>query len=381
MELVKLTREELYDQVWNQPMRTLAQHCGISDVGLAKTCRRLRVPVPGRGYWAKKTAGYKVKQTPLPALGANPSVSDREVTLGYSAVPIAPLSLPLPVREQSAFEQLPENLIVVSDSLRSPHPLTRKSTEALKTTGRQSTDFLRNYQESHLDIQVSKELFPRALKIMDALVKAFEERGWKVSLGSNGRDRDRKSYVTVWRQAVPFGIREKLKKVETHATRDWEAKYRDGPSGKLALVLRNRWGDSVEKSLEDTPSRKVEDRLNEFVVAIAARAFDDVEWDARREEGERNRFAEANRRAEEQRRREEEAARVKALETTAANWERSQRLRSFISAARIAAQEPLNADLSPEAFENWVAWAELHAASLDSTQKPLADIIARDRSD
>jgi hypothetical protein len=68
MEDVKLTREDLYERVWAEPMRTLAQRYGLSDVGLAKTCKRLRVPVPGRGYWARKAAGHKVKQLPLPLL-------------------------------------------------------------------------------------------------------------------------------------------------------------------------------------------------------------------------------------------------------------------------------------------------------------------------
>ena len=34
-QVVRLTREELYDQVWKTPMRLLARSYGISDVGLA----------------------------------------------------------------------------------------------------------------------------------------------------------------------------------------------------------------------------------------------------------------------------------------------------------------------------------------------------------
>ena len=52
----ELTREELYAQVWAEPMTKLAQRYGLSDRGLAKICTRTGIPVPGRGYWA----GYKV---------------------------------------------------------------------------------------------------------------------------------------------------------------------------------------------------------------------------------------------------------------------------------------------------------------------------------
>jgi hypothetical protein len=69
--LRRYNRDLLYDEVWKQPMWTLAKKYGISDVGLAKACRKLGVPLPGLGYWAKKAAGKKVpKRPPLPALAA-----------------------------------------------------------------------------------------------------------------------------------------------------------------------------------------------------------------------------------------------------------------------------------------------------------------------
>lgn len=69
--IVTLTREQLYEQVWSEPIRTLAKRYGLSDVGLAKTCRRPKVPLPGRGYWAKSAAGHPVKRMPLPGLPPN----------------------------------------------------------------------------------------------------------------------------------------------------------------------------------------------------------------------------------------------------------------------------------------------------------------------
>jgi len=72
--LRKYDRNVLYDEVWAQPMWTLANKYGISDVGLAKTCRKLGVPLPGLGYWAKKSAGKKVpKRPPLPVLSMDHS--------------------------------------------------------------------------------------------------------------------------------------------------------------------------------------------------------------------------------------------------------------------------------------------------------------------
>jgi len=62
-------REELYEKVWSLPTREVAKHYGFSDVRLGKLCKILRVPKPGRRYWAKREAGKPtLKRPPLPLL-------------------------------------------------------------------------------------------------------------------------------------------------------------------------------------------------------------------------------------------------------------------------------------------------------------------------
>lgn len=61
-----MKRSELYARVWSTPMTKLAAELGISDVGLAKACRRHAVPAPPRGYWAKLQAGHKPPKAALP---------------------------------------------------------------------------------------------------------------------------------------------------------------------------------------------------------------------------------------------------------------------------------------------------------------------------
>jgi hypothetical protein len=57
-------RTELYVQVWAAPMLEVAKKYDVSDVALAKTCKKLGVPVPGRGHWARVAAGRAIK-TPM----------------------------------------------------------------------------------------------------------------------------------------------------------------------------------------------------------------------------------------------------------------------------------------------------------------------------
>src|SRR5438874_1867885 len=53
-------RQELYEQVWSQPVAKIAPSYGIS-VALAKICRKLKVPLPGRGYWLNALTGTRLR--------------------------------------------------------------------------------------------------------------------------------------------------------------------------------------------------------------------------------------------------------------------------------------------------------------------------------
>jgi len=54
-----LTRKQLYEKVWTTPMTRLAKEFGISDVALAKTCKKYDIPRPLRGYRARIANRYK----------------------------------------------------------------------------------------------------------------------------------------------------------------------------------------------------------------------------------------------------------------------------------------------------------------------------------
>lgn len=74
-----IQRAELYERVWAVPISKLCQEYGLSDNGLRKLCLRLKVPVPERGYWAKKAVGKARVRPQLPVLAGMPE--SEEVTM------------------------------------------------------------------------------------------------------------------------------------------------------------------------------------------------------------------------------------------------------------------------------------------------------------
>jgi hypothetical protein len=75
----RLSRKELYELFWSEPLKLLAPRFGIYDVALKKTCARAEIPTPGLGHWAKKAAGKGTSQV---ALAERPPGMDDEVLVG-----------------------------------------------------------------------------------------------------------------------------------------------------------------------------------------------------------------------------------------------------------------------------------------------------------
>lgn len=64
-EIIIFEREKLYQEIWAEPVMQVAKRYGISDVGLAKICKKMKIPRPPRGYWAKKSYGVPTEKEML----------------------------------------------------------------------------------------------------------------------------------------------------------------------------------------------------------------------------------------------------------------------------------------------------------------------------
>jgi len=85
-ETISLTRQELYEQVWSEPIVHLSKFYNLSDVGLSKICKKMNIPVPGRGYWEKKHHGHDPEEHPCrcsrgPEMARYASQSVRKMTI------------------------------------------------------------------------------------------------------------------------------------------------------------------------------------------------------------------------------------------------------------------------------------------------------------
>ena len=73
-QTIRLDRRTLYERVWTESVEAIAKAWGLSGRGLAKACKRLSIPVPPRGYWAKAQHGRRPGRAQLRELPGGEAV-------------------------------------------------------------------------------------------------------------------------------------------------------------------------------------------------------------------------------------------------------------------------------------------------------------------
>lgn len=252
-----IKRKPLYEQVWSIPMIKLAKEYGISDKGLAKICDKLNIPRPEAGYWRKLETGQKIRQKSLPPLKEG---IPNEYKL--SVVQKNLQNYPEEILTLMDIEKEEKNKIVVPDKVGKYHPLIR-STRKINQG---------NHDSYKLSINVQKASLTRAYKIFNCLIQELEKRGYKVEIliGSY----ETQTVVNVLGQQLKIKMFERQKKKinpEYDQKKWWSSNsYILEPTGIIELQI-DEWFYPYyidKKTVRDTTTKKLEDRLNEFIICL-----------------------------------------------------------------------------------------------------------------
>lgn len=358
MDARKVTREELYWQVWTTPMSTLPPKYGLSDVGLAKICRKHQIPRPGRGYWAQLRAGKDPTRADLPKL---PDDDGRPILIlnRQSGRPVVSQV----VAEKAAKEKEPAQQIRVPERLVKPHPEVARAAGILRRANKNDRLLLVNWQTPHLDIKVTKASLPRALRIMDTVLKECQKRGYTVAII---KDTPHRTMLTVIDQEVKLSLEEKVRATKHEPTRQWDWQRWDyHPTGQLQLKIDSVFLSGVRRTWADGKTQRVEDVLNDFMAGLV-RAAEVLRKDAEeREERRRQHELEWQRELEERRKRELEKKRAAELERQVDAWIKAKRMRAYVSALAKVESIQLPIDLDITLLSEWIEWARGYADQVD----------------
>ncbi len=375
MIVTRVTREELYALVWSEPMSLLARKFGLSDVGLAKMCRRAAIPVPQRGYWAKRQAGRQVEPLPLPPrqLGASGYVDMQgsnwqEHHRGEDINESAAIGPPV-------FPESPTNLVERVQSLvgRVAVPKTLAGAHHLIAELLNKDEVRREKQQtdryaSIFDAPIFDSPFERRrLRILNAIFHALHRCGMRPSV--RGQDA-RELGVRVGQSYLSFTLDRVAG--QRRAFRVTDSSSKANASDKLLLKIETSGNLASQTSWEDG-EKSIEDQVRDIVVALIVagemqyregerRAY---EWEIERREKLRE---EARRRKDEEERRERDRRlkaakdRLDRLLGDVEAFHRAGQIRAYVKAA-LARNASLN--VPEEELKAWVAWALAQADDMD----------------
>jgi hypothetical protein len=364
---IRLTRQQLYDLVWSEAMKRLSAQVGISDVAIAKTCRKVGVPIPERGYWNKLQAGHKVARTPLPA---SDLATIRYVEMSGTLTPELRTRIKgepgIPDAENEPIEILTERFrkrlghVAVPQTLTHAHPAIAKLL-AKDEEHRQKKLSERYYWHSP---QYETPLQRRRLRILNALFLAFERVDVAVSL--RGYE-ELEAFATLGGTVLPFAVA----RLEERRRGGRGAASEPAAERLVVRVAMYQPPSDIVTSWADAPGDLLEGKLSEAAVGMALAAEllrrkwaeEHATYERkRREEAEREarRKAEEAERHERQRRAAEAQARIDALLADADAFEKAKRIRAYV--AVVSESVP---DVDKERFAAWAAWALAEADRID----------------
>lgn len=374
-------REALYNEVWTEPMITVAKRYGMSDNGLRKHCRRLGIPLPPNGYWAKLKAGKNVSKTPLPEVyGILKRYVHNYVIKFKTDIKnlnddelVTDKDLNLLSDETINFINEKCSKVIVKSQLRNPHQLIIEHKEEIKYRKKRDKELKKyvnsiyyanaksKYRENNpiLPLYVSDFNINRTYRIMDALINILDSIEGRIYIRAEG-NKDIGEFILM-NTIFYFEIKEEIKRNKTN---------KDDIKEKSILVISFRaQGYYNSKLLEefqykDDSNEPLELQLGKiiykmFVIANKFRAIEELgdrkqerEW----EEHKRQRYLEQMR--------EGELEEVKLLEQAVSDWDKARKIRMFIESMENALVD-ISDVVKKEKVVEWIGWARNKADWLD----------------
>ena len=342
MKTQQVTRKELYDLVWENPLSKLAKKYNLSDNGLRKVCKKLDIPLPKNGYWQKIQYNKKVSKEKLPV---NNTV-ETSITLKFRDNSETIIN-----GEGNELNHLTKELqtvlkdtIVFPEKLTRPHQLIIDAKNDLKTkepSYQHNIIGLLNTSSGILNITVAPQSVKRALLFMDVFIKALQKRGHKITVKEGTK-------IVIDNIEMGIGLRERLKRKIVKGT------YYDStelyPSNILSLSLYVY----PAKDWTDTNTSKLEDKIPNIIAKLELQAIEEKRKAIERElwhiEYERQRKIEEDFKA----RKEQEKIKTKKLFSDAEKFDKATIYRNYIAATE---QKAIRENNLTEELKDWIKWA------------------------
>ena len=405
--VTKLTRKQIYDEVWSISISGMVKKYGISYSLLWKQIKDANIPIPPKGYWTKKEYG---KETVVAELNGDPD----EVIELYKHIPFISKSkddMKIQADEKTVInttQAIIENEIKEKDKANSNYSgeydailpflsadekeqlfvavsnvkitdekerlhskiiAHRKRIESWEKEFKKQTAYQQRQSKNtapYLKYDIADNSLPRVFRIIDSLIKAMQPLG--VDLDDNLCFRYKADYIQLKFSEATTEMPHELTKEERMSLLKYEDerkryswaskpqihKYDHIHNGRISV------GVGMKRRLRDGKSITLEEQLGDLMIAIFIAINDARLAREEREKAERQRQEEQWKREKLRERYNEEVELTLALENQAEDFAMACKIRALINAVESKADDDTE-------IAEWIMWAKAKADWYDPT--------------
>jgi len=264
-----MTRAELYNLVWGEPFSEVTRRVGVSSAELRRICKEYEIPLPPKGYWAKRSWNHAPPRPPLPNIA--PSLLTRINTalrrlgrvplqLADSQLDAFDLKVPVPSDEAAADKRQTTQMLVGSlgKKLRSLEPTI--------------DGFIICGSPEFPHIRIGQDNIERTLSIFHVLLNGLDEAGYGTVKSDEG------FRLTADGELFAVRIVETRERLNLPPRQDSESRRSTKshrPSGRLSIEVVDtrplRWSDTNKVGIwYDIPTRSPDRCVRLALRAIAS---------------------------------------------------------------------------------------------------------------
>jgi hypothetical protein len=325
-------------------MLSLSKKYDISDVGLRKMCRRMNIPVPQGGHWAKVQWGKHITIKKLP----QDYTRKNNVTLHLRTEKgTSPRMFSIP--RKALIEEIkndPRLNLIVAEKLTKPDVLIKEAKKSL-IIDKQNLRYQKGMVLSGSGtprIYVAPVNIGRAIRFMDSLIKALRARGHNIVVEGYH------TFALIYEQKLAIRLMEKVRQVKKD---DRYARTEYLPTGiltfRIETFLHGEW---------QSGSQPLEKQLPRILAKLETEALREKE--ERRQIDERHREREEKQRLEEEhwKRVKKELSDFKQLIKQAKRLQTVTFLRQYLDVVEGGAKKDGTIN---DKFQRWIEWARAKA--------------------
>ena len=280
MKKITLTRQQLYDMVWAESLSSIVKKYQLSYSELRKILADMVIPIPENGHWSKLKFGKLVEIKPLP-----------EEYIGKNEVELFEMEIGDKISSENGRNS--NNVNYEGTNKNYNVPTKRTKPDILIVNTKEYFDAGRSFYWRHnhrfpeqndvLDIDTTQTTFPRALRIMDTLIKILRDRGHDIEIKYG------KTNAVIYGQEIEIKLREKYRVIDEprgkYDSRNLE------PTGILSFIIEP--GSFYQKVSNDGQDL-LETKLQTIIVKLESEGtrkreqhIKNEEWRRQEEEEER----------------------------------------------------------------------------------------------